>query len=168
MKLRTAITSITIVRTTYDPVASLRGTGALTGASEVFGSPTIPDVTSNQFTTIFTKSYRVEDIGNLEVLDLGVTFVANLKGDGEIRLQISGNGDVDANYVTIYQAGPTGFPLIFIPIDSNGAGYWITSIQPGDNKLSIRLQARAISGTVSTQIDDRTSIFIVYRKKVLA
>lgn len=163
VKLKTAVTSVTISQVVYDLLASTRGTGVLTGASEVFN---LPDVSSNQFTTIFTNTYRVEDVGNLEVLDLAVSLVANGNGNGEWRLQISGNGDIDANYVTV--ATPILNVGIFTPIDTSGAGFWITSIQTGNSKLAIRLQARAVSGTVNTQIDDRTNIFLLYRKKVLS
>lgn len=166
VRLKTAITSVTISQVFYDLLASTRGTGVLTGASQVFGSPTIPDVSSNQFTTIFTQTYRVEDVGNLEVLNLVVSLRADGKGNGEWRWQISGNGDIDANYVTVLTASLN--VGIFTGIDSAGAGFWITSIQPGNSKLAIRLQARAVSGTVNTQIDDRTTIILLYRKKVLS
>lgn len=161
MKLKTPITSITVLDSIYDMAASLRGVGVLTGLGEILN---LPDVSSNLYTTILSNSYRVEDVGFIEMLSMFVTFGWNMLGNGQWRWQASGDGGT--TWVTLTEV--TSNTGVFTFVNRGGTGLWLSSIDIGANKFQVRFQAIAVAGTVSTQISDTTSfITFLYRKKVL-
>lgn len=162
MRLRIPTTSITVLDPIYDMAASLRGTGALTGLGEILN---LPDVSSNLYTTILSNSYRVEDVGFIEMLSMAVTFQWYMLGNGQWRWEVSKDGGT--TWVTITEV--TSNTGIFTMVNRGGAGLWLPSIDVGTNKFQVRFQARAVAGTVSTQILDRASfIRLLYRKWVLS
>lgn len=161
MKLKTPITSITMLDSIYDMAASVRGTGVLTGSVETLN---LPNVTSNIYTTILSNSYRVEDVGFIEMLSMFTALGWNMLGNGQWRWQVSGDGGT--TWVTLTEV--TSNTGVFTTVNRGGAGLWLSSIDIGANKFHVRFQTRAVAGTVSTQILDTSSfIRLLYRKKVL-
>lgn len=161
MKLETPTISITVLDTIYDMAASVRGTGVLTLTGERLD---LADVTNSEYETILSNSYRVEDVGSIEVIAMFVILDWYIKGNGQWRWQISGDGGT--TWVTITEV--TDNQVAFTEYQRGGAGLWLSSIDVGTDKLQVRLQARAVSGTVSTQVVD-TGNFVrfLYRKWVL-
>ena len=122
------------------------------------------DNTDTDYHTLFLFQNRVEDVGSLEILGIRFAVVFYYIGNGSARWQISGDGG--NNFVTIAEGS---FNVGVLTLSSAiGVGLWITSIQPGDNKLQVRFQVKSASGgVVSTFIDDDAVMTITYRKKVL-
>lgn len=161
MRTKIPITSMTIVDSIYDMAASIRGTNVLTVQGKNLD---LPDVSDSNYTTILSNSYKVEDVGFVEVLSMALVLDWLIKGNGQWRWQISGNGG--NTWTTITEI--TDNQPAFLEYNRGGAGLWISSIDVGTNKLQIRLQARAIAGTVNTQIFDTLSyVRLLYRKWVL-
>lgn len=122
------------------------------------------DNTDTDYHTVFLFQHRVEDVGSLDVLSILFGAFFSYIGNGSIRWQISGDGGT--TFVTIaegsFNVGVFTNDIVF------GSGLWITSIQPGNNKLQIRMQVKStLGGVVSTFIEDDSAIFLTYRKKVL-
>jgi len=122
------------------------------------------DNTNVDYQTMFLFQHRVEDVGFLEVLSIFFGAVFYYNGNGSIRWQISGDGG--STFVTIAEGS---FNVAILTQDViSGSGLWITSIEPGNNKLQVRMQVKsALGGAVSTFIDDRSAMILAYRKKVL-
>lgn len=162
MRLLPAIRSISTVRISLDMAASVRGTGVLTGSSEALD---LPDISDSEYQNVLLNKYRIEDTGIIEVFELKVKLVWNVKGNGAWRWQVS--GDEGLTWTTIAEV--TTNQVAFTQAFTEGAGTWLSSIDTGDDKFQIRLQAKAASGTVSTQVVDAsfTSSYVVlkYRKK---
>lgn len=163
MRLINLNKSSSIVAIAYDLLPAVRGTGRILGGAAVTVF-TMVNVTALNYQTVFLMQHRVEDVGSLEVMSIlfGAFFFYN--GNGSIRWQISGDGG--STFVTIaegsFNVGVNTADLVF------GSGLWITSIQPGDNKLQVRMQVKStLGGIVSTFIEDDSIIFLTYRKKVL-
>ena len=124
------------------------------------------DNTDTSYHTVFLFQHRVEDVGSLEVMTIFFGAFFSYNGYGSIRWQISGDGGI--TFVTIAEGSFTVGTVVFTNDVVSGSGLWITSIQPGDNKLQIRMQVKSTSGgVVSTFIEDDSAIFLTYRKKVL-
>lgn len=158
----------------YELAANLRGIGVLTtGALVLFD---LPDVTSESYVTVFSASIGIEDVGVMEVLSLFVDLFWQVKGKGNTRWQVSGNGGL--SFVTIHE-----FTVDFDTLgvfsatqERTGTGTWLTDfvqhgvdILPGDDKFQIRLQARITAGsgsTVSSKLDDRSYLSLQYRRKL--
>lgn len=153
MRILPAIRSISTVRVAYNIASPLRGTNVLTG---VGGSFALSDVTSNVFQTLLLNKYRIEDIGFVKVFEIKIKFVWNIGGNGQWRWQVSGDGGT--TWVTV-----ADITTNVTPLQVEGAGTWISSIQTGDDKFQVRLQARAVAGTVSTQIYDIESFLGIGR-----
>lgn len=162
MKLKPRNTSTSQTQLQLFPLSATLGTSAIPGGTSA-RSANMPDVTNNQYQTVFQIFYRVEDIGFLEILDLFLNLFFTYNGNGSLRWQISGDGG--STWITV---GEGSFNVVVVTAGRIYAvGSWLSSIQVGDNKLGLRLQVLANSGTVATQIRDDTRIFVVYRKKVL-
>lgn len=144
----------------YDLAASTRGTAVLTSAGPTVFN--LPDVVSNQYQTVFEITYTFEDVGLVEIFGIEAYLFWNVKGNGSTRWQISGDGG--STWVTVTELLNFNY-VAFTLIVAAGTGIWLTSINAGLSKFHVRLQALANSGTVSTQLDDRSEFFIQYRKK---
>lgn len=122
------------------------------------------DNSNTSYQTLFLFQHRVEDVGSLEVLSIFFAAYFRYNGNGSIRWQISGDGGI--TFVTIAEGS---FNVVVLTQDLiSGSGLWITSIQPGDDKLQVRMQVKsAVGGTVSTFIEDDSAMILTYRKKVL-
>lgn len=167
MRIQPAIRSISTMRIEYNMVTYLRGNNPVTSYFTAF---TLPSVSSNQYETILINKYRIEDKGFIEVFEINVGFVWACFNNGQWRWQVSGDGG--NTWATITEASandPTG-----ITAYARGAGTWLSSIETGDDKFQVRLQARAIAGTVSTDIyevrsglgiDNGSYVVLNYRKK---
>lgn len=162
MNLRNLNKSVSIVQIAIDLVASINGALTITGGT-ITKAFSLPDVTSTEYQNVFAVSYKLEDVGSIEVLSIFFLGVFQYNGNGSLRWQISGDGG--NTFVTI---GEGSFNVGVLTADAmSGVGLWITSISPGDNKLKIRMQAKAAAGTVQTTIRNDTAMILVYRKKVL-
>lgn len=164
MILRNLNKAISIILQEFDLPASLQGTTPLVPGT-VFGFVTypLPDVVSNNFTTLFSVSYGLEDVGHLEIIGISVALNLEYNGNGSVRWQISGDGGIswfDIGQIDFNVAG-------FTPDALAGSGLWISTIQPGNNKLQFRFQALANAGVVSTILYDVNEVFLTYRKTVL-
>lgn len=139
--------------------ASLRGTNPTdhTGTSASFD---LPDVSNNTYTTIFSRSYDIEDIGIINVLNITLNLDVKSKGDGSIRFQISGDG---GNTWTTGVEESFNYAVL-TSLSRNGSRLWITRIDTGDDKLQIRIQTLANVGTVSTLLIDSSSMLLQYRQ----
>lgn len=140
----------------------------------------LPDVVSESYVTVFSASIGIEDVGFLEVLSLFVDLFWQIKGKGNTRWQVSGDGGL--SFVTIHEFSPdfdTGG--VFITQERGGTGTWLTDsvqpgidILPGDDKFQIRLQSRITAGsgsTLSSKLDDSTLyvssyLSLQYRRKI--
>lgn len=122
------------------------------------------DNSDTNYHTAFLFQQRVEDVGFLEVLTIFIGVFFWYIGKGSIRWQISGDGGT--TFVTIAEGS---FDVGVVTQDvASGSGLWITSIQPGDDKLQVRMQVKtALGGPVTVFIEDDSAIFITYRKMVL-
>lgn len=146
----------------YDFAAPLRNGSPLTGSTAVFD---LPDVTSLTYQTVFAMAMDVEDVGSIDILSLFVDFRWQIKGKGQTRWQVSGDGG--NTFVDIHQSAPFDTLGIFVPIERAGTGTWITSINHGQNQFIIRLQALVTSGTVSTKLDDFSFLSLQYRRIII-
>lgn len=168
MRLRNKNRSMSLVTINYSLVGSLQGTTPLVPGTVIipgvaFNSYALPTVNSNVFTTILSVSRRVEDVGNIELISIGFFCDVTYTGNGSLKWEISGDGGI--TWVPFAQGNfNVGIPT---PDSFLGAGLWITNIQPGDNKLQVRLQALANAGNVDVIIVDDTVLNISYRKKIL-
>lgn len=157
--------AISLAYLEYDITASLQGTDVFAaGSTPGYTEYTLDDVSSNQFTTVFLVPYRVEDVGSIEVISIFLQLDFTLKGNGSIRWQISGDGG--SNWVTCAQ-GDFNNPD-FVEDFFLGSGVWISNIDPGNNKLQLRMQILANSGTINSTIFDYSILELTYRKKVLS
>lgn len=147
MRILPAIRSISTVMIAPGIASPLRGSNVLTGVESLFN---LANVTSNVYQTLLLNKYRIEDIGFVKVFEIGIKFVWDISGTGQWRWQVSGDGGT--TWVTIAEV--TGGPGILGLAQVEGAGTWIPSIQTGDDKFQVQLQARAISGTVTTKVYD--------------
>lgn len=160
MDISSSIVTITEAVPFFDP-GVIRGTGVL---KEGFDFIDLPDVIDANYQLILSISYTVENVGVINILSMIAALLWKVKGDGSTKWQISGDGGTTFTPITEVVFNEVGFTEIF----RVGGGMWITSIDPGDNKLIIQLLAKANAGTVSTQLDDRSVIQIIYRKTLSA
>lgn len=167
MNLKPLDKAISLSYLAFDITASLQGTapytaGTLPGEFEY----SLSNIISNDFTTVFSESYKVEDVGNIEVFDIYIYILMTFKGDGSVRVQLSGDG---GNTWTIPPCAQGNFNNVgFIQDSFLGSGEWLSNIQPGNDKLQIRIQLLANSGTVETTIFNASIMELIYRKKVLS
>lgn len=149
----------------FNITEALQGTTPLTpGIALSFNEYALTGVSSNQFTTIHSVSHTIEDVGNIEILTAGITIDFSYNGNGSMRVQLSGDGGLTWN-----TAASADFNVGVLALDFLlGAGTWITSINPGTNKLQLRIQALANAGTVNITIFDDSEFRVAYRKKVLS
>lgn len=158
----------------YTLAANLRGTGVLTGGTVTLFN--LPDVTSESYVTVFSASIGIEDVGFLEVLSLFLDLFWQVRGKGNTRWQVSGNGGL--SFVTIHEFTSdfdTG-GVFSATQECAGTGTWLTDsvqpgidILPGDDKFQIRLQSRITAGsgsTVSSKLDDSSFLSLQYRRKL--
>lgn len=164
MEIESAVNTVTETIYVSYIASTLRGTNPITNHN-FFGTTQnldLSDVISGSFTTVYTRTYGVEDVGIIDVSSVSLIIRTIIKGNGTIRWQISGDGG--SNWITIInQAFNVG---AFSSITRSGSGQWITSINTGANKLQLRLQALANAGTVNLKLDDGSSMFIQYRQKL--
>lgn len=135
----------------------------------VMTSSTVPtyilaDVSSDQFTTVLSSTFTLEDVGTIELLSLIFQIRTRFIGQGSARWQMSGDGG--SNWVTVAQRSDFNFGVI-TSVDGNISGLWMPIIQSGTNKFQVRLQSKANVGTVNNYIRASTTILITYRKVVL-
>lgn len=162
MRLININKSASVNQIIYDFLVQLQGTIAITGGT-ITKAFSLPDVTSTDYQNVFAVSYRVEDVGNIEVMSIFFLAVFQYNGNGSVRWQISGDGGQ-----TFSTIGEGSFNVGVLTADAiSGTGLWITNIQPGDNKLQLRMQAKVVAGTVSTTIRNDSAMILVYRKKVV-
>lgn len=137
--------------------ASVRGTNVLTTSVEELS---LPDVTSNNYQTIFTYSIGFEDVGIISVFSLFFDLRWSVNGNGATRWQISGDGGITFTTITeiLFNVG------VLTAQRRQGSGLWITSFNTGNDKFQVRLQAKANAGTVNTTIRDSTFGNIQYRQ----
>lgn len=165
MKLKFSNKSISVNYAEIEFTTALQGTTPLTPGSP-WGTNIflLPGVNVNVFTTILSGSYKLEDIGTLDVMDIRLSVQFYYLGDGSIRFQLSGDGGT--TWVTCgqdnFNVGAWTFDAFY------GSGMWLPSIQSGNNKFQFRLQTLANAGIVWIYIIDNSSTIIQYRKKVLA
>jgi len=154
----------------YDLAANQRGTSVLTAGTAVLFP--LADVTDTNYVTVFQATLGLEDVGILQVLSLFVDLFWQVKGDGNTRWQLSGDGGL--SFISIETSAIFHFPG-FIDVERGGAGTWLSDfvqsgvdILTGDNKFVIRLQARVDVGgnTVSSKLDDRSFLSLQYRRKI--
>lgn len=170
--LRTAISSVSHIQIRLDMISFGRG---LMIVNADFNTTTpfratpfrVPDVTSTVYTTVFQNTYRLEDIGFLEVQDLVAISYQDVLGNGQLRLQISGDGGI--TFTTIMETAIFGVAA-WTSQNAQGGGIWVSQINPGDNKLFLRMQTRAdvLGNTAKARIYDSSNIIVRYRKKVLS
>lgn len=175
MRLEWENVAISIVRLPIFYIAPLNGKAPLAGGSISTAYP-LPSVSSSDFTIIFEYLRTLEDVGSLEVLDIFFEAAYQCIGNGEIRFQLSGDGG--QTFTTMGQATFNNPPPIPVIDSFFGAGIWVPIVESGDNKLVIRCQTRAISGTVDTILFNfapstapffvaESDLTILYRKRVL-
>lgn len=164
MKLRKLSKAISVNYAEIEFTSPLQGSSPLTTGTP-FGSNLflLPSVSNNTYTTILSGSYKIEDVGNLEVIDIRLFVDFYYLGNGSIRCQLSGDGGN-----TWETCGQGNFNVAGWTFDAFlGDGMWIPSIQSGDNKYQFRLQTLANAGTVWIYVFDDIGTIIHYRKKVL-
>lgn len=146
----------------YDLLASLRDAATIP-AGQTNANFDMVDVTATEYQTLFTAKYFLEDVGSIEVLDLRLSAFFSEKGNGSLRWQISGDGGI--TFLTMAEGS---FNQVgFLADNAFASGVWLSTIEPGTDKLQIRFQAKAVAGIVSTKINDGSTFRICYRKKVL-
>lgn len=147
-----------------DFTASLQGDIPLTpGLDLVDYSYPLSSISDPTFQTIFSVSYSIEDVGSLEMISFGVNIYFEYNGNGSLRWQISSDGGT--TWVT-FAAGDFNVAISNLDV-FQGGGRWIENIQPGSNKLQIRLQTLASSGTVDFILLGGSYFTLFYRKKLL-
>lgn len=144
------------------PAAELRGTGVLTGTIGTT-SFDLPDVSSVNYTTVYSVSFGIEDIGTIKVFEAGTAFNLSVKGDGSARVQLSGDGGATP-FITAIES-PFVFG-VFTQLLLLGDGTWITSILPGNNQFQVRVQIKANVGTVNSKMVDNSNITAMYRLSI--
>jgi len=130
------------------------------GASEYL---TVGTTTSGVFVTLYTATYNVDSNGKIVVVMINLSMFSNNSANGESKLQVSGDGG--ATFVDVTNAIPTGLDEA-----REGAGLWITEIQPGTDikKLQFRIMGRSTNGALAT-INTRVDSFIEFllNKKII-
>lgn len=163
MELSAAVNTSTSAFFEVYPLGIIRGSNPTTnhnptGTGEDLN---IPGTSSTEYETVFIKKYGLEDVGLIEIISIDLRLRGNVKGNGSIRWQLTGNGG--SNWITVAEKSfnVAGFTLSrFLDV-----GTWLTSIDTGDDKLQIRLQALANVGTVDIQLRDSNVILFQYRQK---
>ena len=123
----------------------------------------LPSVSSNQYTTILTNVYSIEDVGNIELIDIGLLGDFIYRGNGLMRWQISGDGG--DTWSTMSEGSfNTGILTEDYIVAS---GLWISEIQPLENKLQLRIQGLANVGTADFMLYNDSRLFITYRERIL-
>lgn len=158
----------------YTLAAKLRDTTVLTGGTVTLFD--LPDVVSESYVTVFSASIGIEDVGVMEVLSLFLDLFWQVKGKGNTRWQVSGDGGL--SFFKIHEFSPdfdTG-GVFSATQERAGTGTWLTDsvqpgidILPGDDKFQIRLQSRITAGsgsTLSSKLDDRSFLSLQYRRKL--
>lgn len=162
VKLDTAIVTVRDVFFIHFPGADVRGTG-------VYGPPdythflSLPNVSNTEYTTIYFKSFGIEDIGLISLHYISVSTNLSVLGNGSVRWQLSGDGGT--TFVTTTERS-FNFGA-FTTISLFGSGTWIQSILAGHNQFQMRLQAKVVAGTVNTKISDSAGIYFLYRLSLI-
>lgn len=161
MKIEQFIESINIENITYHLLSKYLGNTPLT-TGEFDEYISLGSITSNTYQTILLDMHTVESVGNTEILTLYLYTSLAYNGDGSIRFQISGDGGL--TWVTIAEGS---FNVAIETSDwFGGPGAWLTQISSGTNKLQIKMEALANSGTVDIKMST-AYIDLVYRNVVL-
>lgn len=95
------------------------------------------------FVELASASYTVDKDRAVSVLNLYLSTIYDNNVNGRCKLQISGNGGT--TWVDM-----TNTVLGGITETRTGPGLWITTINPGDNQLKIRLMGLSTDGASAT------------------
>lgn len=170
VRLRTAIVSVSNVILPLDIISFGRSKGVLNTSNDIstpFSATPfrVTDVTSAVYTTVFQNTYKLEDVGFLEVQDIFATLNQDVLGNGQLRWQLSGDGGT--TFSTVVETAVFNVTA-WTQQNSVGGGIWASQINAGDNKLQLRMQTRAVAGTVKSRIFDSSTVSVRYRKRVLS
>lgn len=156
-----AVIAPTSIRVILDFVAANQGNTPL-----VFtGITTRSEFTTNSlvFVNWFTAAYTIDLNGVLSVVDIFFYLLTSNDVNSILKIQISKDGGVSFVDAT----GEIGFSGLFDDL-TMGSGNWISSIDTGQNKLQIRVQAKSTTGANATaRIRGDSYLKLVYNKKVI-
>lgn len=142
--------------------SSLRGTDPLTTHTDpgsfTYDMFSLPDTVSNTYEQIYISKFKLEDIGQLQVFTINVLITTQVKGNGSIKWEISGDGGTTWGKIIEESFNEADF----IDITRSGSGLWISNINIGTDKLQIRMSGLANSGTVNLKLSDISTIRIEY------
>ena len=157
MMLELAVPMLNIVSFVYDIATPLRRTNVITTVKEAL---LLNNVTSNDYVTVHSIITQLENIGVNNLLYVNFNLNWNVTGQGSARWQISGDGGTTWNTITEVLNFNHGTSTSYLRL---GAGEWITTVDNGDDKLQVRFQIKATSGTVNSELIDDSFMTILNR-----